>query len=444
MRSRPQGRLPRRTFLSFAAGTSALGMAACSGGSVTGNTGDSEGRTTISVWHQSTAEAATKLDELIAQFNDAQADYTVSAQFIPGTEVEFIPRLVNAITNDQGPDLVLGNGNPSGLGQVIETGKVVALDDLLGTGKTPLDRAAIPQGMLDASTFDGTLYSLPTDGGDYAVFYNKALFAEAGITTPPTTWAELADVAGRLTTADRYGIYLPIGSGGYGEWTSFTWQSMLWSAGGEFLTADNSDVAFDTPAGVTALKTWTDIVAAGHAYPSSMADSNQNQGFPGFIAQEYAMFIGGAYNLGVVREGLGKENVGVFTFPRITQPAMNTGTNVSYILQTTDEKQSGAWAFLSWWLQPDVQAEWDIATGFLPTNQATTTSAAYADYLADDPDIKVFVDQLEYARTRPSISEYAEVSAALSTEIEKAMLLQQTPEQAIATAAANARAALAG
>jgi len=424
------------------AGASVVGLTACGGGSVTGNREDTEGRTVVQIWHQATDAAAQKLGELIEKFNGEQEDYTVEAQFIPGTEVEFMPRLVSAITNDQGPDLVLGNGNPSALGQIIETGKIVALDDLLSTGETPLDPASIPQGMLDASTFDGTLYSLPTDGGDYAMFYNKAMFAEAGITDVPTTWAEVAEAAAALTTPDRYGIYLPIGSGSYGEWTSFTWQSVLWSAGGEFLTEDNSDIAFDTPEGIAALKAWTDIVGAGHAYPSSMADSNQNQGFPGFIAGEYAMFTGGAYNLATVREGLGEENVGVFTYPQISQPAMNTGTNVSFILATGQERQDGAWRFLSWWLQPEIQAEWDIATGFLPTNQLTTEDPAYVEYLDADPDLKIFVDQLEYARTRPSIAEYSEVSAALSAEIEKAMLGQQTAEQAIATAAANGRAAL--
>jgi len=404
---RPSTRSPRATVLrrSLAVGTvlaTAVALSGCSSGSVTGNAGDSAGRTTITMWNQATGDAATKLTELVERFNDAQDEYTVQSQSIA-------------------------------------TGKIVPLDDKLGTGDYDLSADDIPEGMLASGQFDGTTYALPTDGGDYAIIYNKEMFAEAGITDTPTTWDELAADAKTLTKDGQYGVYLPIGSN---EWPVFTWQSMLWSAGGEFLDEDNTEVAFDSPEGVAALTTWTDMVKDGVAYPSSAADSNQNQGAPFFNAGQFAMFIGGAYNLSTVEEGIGAENVGVFTFPQLEQPAMNTGTNVSYVTKGTEEQEAGSYAFLSWFMQPDQQAEWDIASGYLPTNTKTADSDTYSAYLEENPLIQVFVDQLDYARSRPSVSNYAEVSAALGAELEKAMLLKESPEDALKAAAAAGQAAL--
>jgi len=429
--------LARRGLALGALVTVAVTLAACSGGSVTGNAGSSDGKTTITMWNQATGDTATKLTEMVDAFNQSQSTYEVKSQFI--APEGFTARLVQALTSNQAPNLVIGDQNPSSLGEAIATGKIVSLDDKLGTGDYPLAAEDIPPGMLASGVFDGTTYALPTDGGDYAVIYNKKKFAEAGITSTPTTWDELAADAKKLTKDGAYGVYLPIGSG---EWPVFTYQSMLWSAGGEFLSEDNKKVEFDSPAGVTALKTWTDMIDAGVAYPSTAADSNQNQGWPAFNAGQFAMFIGGAYNLKSVQDGIGAENVGVFTFPKITTPAMNTGTDVSYVTEGTDEQEAGSYAFLSWFMQPDQQAEWDIASGYLPTNLKTQDSDAWKAHVAENPLLSVFVDQLAYAKSRPSISSYSEISAALGAELEKAMLRQKSPEDALRDAATAGQAVL--
>lgn len=412
-------------------------LAACSTAEPEDTAGDSGERTTITLWNRAVSPAAEKLTELIDEFNTSQDKYTVESQYIPADG--FNVKILQAINSDQAPNLVIGDGNPSQLGEAIETDKIVALDDLFGTGDYPLESSDIAPGMLATGVFDDTTYALPTEGGTYAIIYNKQMFDEAGIKKLPTTWDEVSKAAEKLTTNGRYGIYLPIGSN---EWPVYTWQSMLWSAGGEFLNADNTEVEFNSPEGVEALTTWTDLVKDGYAYPSSAADSNQQNGFPAFNASLFAMFIGQPKDLALTQEALGAENVGVFTFPEIEEPAANTGTNVSYIIDGTDEEEAGAYAFLSWFLQPEQQAGWDIASNYLPTNLATTETKAFKDYLEENPDLQVYVDQLAYAKSRPSILNYAEISAALGAELEKAMLQQKSPADALKDAEAAAQAAL--
>ncbi len=444
--------LTRRGLLGLSTGA-ALAAAGC-GGSVTGNAnsatdsaapsgsaaaGGGGTPTTITTWHQATDAGAKEIAAIVKDYNASQTNYNVALQFVAGTSDQFGPKLVSAITNGQGPDFVFSYAEPAEMGQIIATDKVVQLDSLLATGRNPVDKTKIPPGMLASSRFDDKLYSLPTDGGDYGFLYNKKMFAEAGLTTPPTTWAEVATYAKKLTKKGQYGIYLPISSN---EWTVWTWESMLWSGGGEFLNADNTKVLFNSPAGVNGLKTWVDLITSGVAYPTSLSTTNTDAGAAGFTAGKFAMFIDGAYDLGLVDGTLGQANVGTFAFPKVSVPAMNTGTDVSFILNTTPAAAKGGWDFLSWFMQGPQMARWDVATGFLPCYTTAEDVPAFKAYVAKDDRLQVFIDELAYAKTRPSIAAYTEISQAIGQQLEKALLQKISPADAIATAAKQAQTIL--
>jgi multiple sugar transport system substrate-binding protein len=335
--------------------------------------------------------------------------------------------------------MVLGDSTPQSLSEIVKTGKVVGLDSLLSAPGSSLSKSSFTPGMLSTGTIDGKVYSLPTDGGDYGLVYNKQMFAAAGISAAPTTWAQVAADAAKLTKKGTYGIYLPIGNG---EWTVFTWESMLWSAGGQLLNPADNTVEFDSPAGVKALTTWTSLLKNKLAYPQSLASPSDGQGISSLSARKVAMVITGAYNLGTLDTALGKDNVGTAPLPALSEPAMNLGTDNSYILKGTAAQEAGSWAFLQYWLKPSTQAAWDIATGYLPTNQATATDPAFKSYLAQNPRLQPFVQELSYAKARPSILAYAAMSTALGNQLERAMLLQVSPTAALTTAAKGAQTAL--
>lgn len=416
----------------------ALALSACSSGSVTGNSGGS-GKTQITVWYSSSGAQATEVNKLVAEYNSSQSSVEVQTQYAASSD-QFDAKLINALKNNTGPNLVLGDSTPQQAGQVIQTGKVVSLDSYLSASDSTITTSSLTPGMLSTGTFSGKVYTLPTDIGDYAIVYNKKMFADAGITGLPTTWAQLAADAKILTKGTtQYGMYLPIGTG---EWPVFTWQAMLWSAGGEFLNSDNTKVEFNSPAGVQALTAWTDMLKNGTAYPQSLQSSTDNGGTVAMSAGKAAMAINGAYNLATLDQALGKDNVGVFALPGINTPAMNLGTNNSYILKGSKKVQDASWKFLEWWLKPSVEARWDIATGLLPANTATADDATWKSYLKANPRIAAFAAELSYAKARPSITQYGAVSAALSEQLQAAMLLKTSPSDALATAASQAQAAL--
>lgn len=415
--------------------THASSSATSSGASSSAATGK---RIDLTAWEGDTGAAAKALSQQVAAFNASQSKYHVTTQFIAATGHLFTPKLLTALSSNSGPNLVLSYSEPQDMGEVIKTGKVVSLGSYM---KSSLSRPASDfyPAMLKASTFGGKVYSFPTDGGDYAILYNKKLFRKAGITSTPRTWAQLTADARRLTKGGTYGFYVPWGTN---EWTVWTYESMLWAEGGHLLNSKQTKVAFDTPAGIAGLNVWVKLLKDHLAYPSSLANSNENSGYPGFEAGKVAMYIDGSYDLSKVDGVLGKANVGVFAFPAIKQRAMNTGTNVSFMLKGTKAQQKGEWAYLHYMTKASVQAKWDVATGFLPTVKGVVKTSTYKSYEATDPRLKVFVNELRYAHTRPSIVAYSQMSTALGQQLDAAFLGKESASKALSVAASQANAAL--
>jgi multiple sugar transport system substrate-binding protein len=83
---------------------------------------------------------------------------------------------------------------------------------------------------------DGGVYALPQDSGPMAMFYNKAVFDQYGLTVP-TTWDEYVATAEQLHAANP-NAYITNDTGDAGFTTS-----MIWQAGGQpFTTTDSTDV----------------------------------------------------------------------------------------------------------------------------------------------------------------------------------------------------------
>ena len=78
-----------------------------------------------------------------------------------------------------------------------------------------------------------------------ALFYNKKVLAEAGV-TPPKTWDELQSAAAKLTKGDQYGFAVDANATYEGTWQFLPF---MWSNGG-----DEKDIA--TPETAEALQLW--------------------------------------------------------------------------------------------------------------------------------------------------------------------------------------------
>lgn len=89
-----------------------------------------------------------------------------------------------------------------GLGQLM---RPLTDEDLDKNGVKPAD---FDPTILDALKFDGKQIALPYDLGPYLIFYNKDMFAAAGVPEPREGWTadDFVSAAKKLTTGDKYGF----------------------------------------------------------------------------------------------------------------------------------------------------------------------------------------------------------------------------------------------
>ena len=174
----------------------------------------------------------------------AETDGGSELQLIEASDRDdLLARLSTSFSGGQPPDLFLINYRFFGqfaardvlepLGPRIEESSVLQLEDLY------------PEAV-DAFRFGGQLLCLPQNISSLVVYYNRDLFAAAGVEEPVEgwTWDEMVQAATALTdpTIDQYGLGL--------EPTIIRIAPFIWSNGGElFDDPDNpTRFALDSPA----------------------------------------------------------------------------------------------------------------------------------------------------------------------------------------------------
>jgi raffinose/stachyose/melibiose transport system substrate-binding protein len=107
-------------------------------------------------------------------------------------------------------------------------------------------------------TVDGKIYGVPFDVGMVGFWYNKDLFAKAGITAPPTTWTEFLAAVDALKAK---GV-TPIALAGKDKWPGhFYWAYLaMRTAGLDALAAAAKSKSFDNPDFVTAGKHFKELI----------------------------------------------------------------------------------------------------------------------------------------------------------------------------------------
>jgi multiple sugar transport system substrate-binding protein len=105
-------------------------------------------------------------------------------------------KITQSIRGGTAPDVAISFSTDD-IGQYCSSG---AFQDLSGyISRDKVDLTQIPKASRDYTTFKGKRCAMPLLADVYGLYYNKALFAKAGISAPPKTMAELAADAKKLT-----------------------------------------------------------------------------------------------------------------------------------------------------------------------------------------------------------------------------------------------------
>ena len=156
----------------------ALGLAACGADDGGGDpAAAAAAKGPITIWLSNNPDEVSWGKAMVEKWNAAHADQKVTAQEIPaGKSSEEV--IGAAITAGNAPCLVY-NTAPAAVPQFQKQGGLVALDDF-PDGKAYVEARSGETAKQYTST-DGKLYQMPWKSNPVMIFYNKELFAKAGI-----------------------------------------------------------------------------------------------------------------------------------------------------------------------------------------------------------------------------------------------------------------------
>lgn len=376
----------------------------------------------LTFWHYWDGANGQALQSLIDRYEKAHPGVTIDATFVPGSDL--VTRLQTAIAGHQMPTMAIADLVTMPL--LTSSGALVPLDDYLAA--SGLDLTDYFDGPLAYGLRDGHRYSLPVSASDLGLYWNKALFEAAGLdpNKPPTTWEELTAYAQKIHAATgKVGLELYTGGG---EGTSWQWQVYLWGAGGDVLSSDLTRPAFNQEPGVRALQYWVDRVQDGS---SSIAPWGL------FGRGEAGMVMDGSWMTQFfpmqVDFQLGSA---AFPHPADGAPATNLGGEQVFLFKSDAATQKAAWDFIDWFSSPEVQVQWDRATGFMPVRRSVANDSSYVAWVENArPLLRPFVESMAYAHARPPVEHYSQISDILAEHILQALHGRMSPKAALDAAA---------
>lgn len=137
-----------------------------------------------------------------------------------------------------------------------------------------IDPQDYPAELTQLYTYDDVLYAAPKDYDTVAIWYNKALFDEAGVEYPDDTWT--------LETYKQKAVELHNALGDQGVWgcaevlsNTASYYHSIPTAGGHVISEDGTASGYDDPKTVEGIRFWRDLIDSGACPdPQYMAENS--------------------------------------------------------------------------------------------------------------------------------------------------------------------------
>ncbi|MFE6420269.1 ABC transporter substrate-binding protein [Streptomyces rochei] len=410
-----------------------LTAAACGGGS-TGTEGSNERPKTLTYW-ASNQGANLEVDKKILQPEldkfEKETGIEVKLEVVPWSDL--LNRILTATTSGQGPDVLnIGNTWSASLqagGALLPWdeknfeaigGRDRFVESALGsTGAQGQDPAAVP------------LYSMA-----YALYYNKKMFADAGIEKPPATWEELAETGKRLSRDGTWGL------GAEGSNLSNNIHQVFVLAkqhGADFFTADGR-ADFTSDGAVAAVKQYVDLMAKDKIIAPGNAEYAQNQSLSDFAKDKTAMVLWQTASATFAAQGMDEDEWGVAPAPvQSGKPGPGKATNsmvagINMAVFKNTKNIDGAKKFVKFMTSDEEQVILNKAYGSIPPVKAAQQDPAFSA-----PALTVLRDTLaDSATALPQVPEESQFETVVGTAV-KELFADAAAGRAVTTESVRAK-----
>ncbi|WP_251045836.1 sugar ABC transporter substrate-binding protein [Oceanobacillus sp. ISL-73] len=364
----------------------------------------------------------------IGQFNQWKAR---SSEFTEetGIEVEFI-----GIPYESLLDRILAEGI-SGKPTFDLVTHLDVMGPSLSTFLEPLNEYAdadffdrFPDSIVELSTFEDKIYSVPLRANAQILLYRKDVFEDLGI-DPPKTWEDLEAAGDIITEETDMSAITPYFKAGKNGQNLSIWATYLWGNGAEILDENNQPV-FNSPEGIAATEQYIDLLRDGLA-PKGAVSFDEQESRTHFKQGRSAMWIGWWWVYSDFNESDSsaeevRGNVGFTTVPTWEGGEQVSGISTFPIaMMESSKKKEEAWKFIEWLSRPENEKSivMDSLEDKVPADQFSTDIVQLENLRdeelneAGDNLFNIGGDSFENAKIFPTLREWPQVSTVLSRAI---------------------------
>jgi sn-glycerol 3-phosphate transport system substrate-binding protein len=390
-------------------------------------------------------ERAAEFNELFPQYNVTIQGYSNYEELFAATalaaEQGTLPAVVQyfEVATQDARDSGYFKSIASALGDRTEiNGLEVNLDDFVGP-------------VASYYTLDGEFTSMPWNTSSAIWFSNMTILNEAGIDTPPATWADVeaaCEAVMALESAPEYCFTFPNHGWFFEQWLAQ--QDALFANNNNGRDARATEVVFGSDAGVAILAWLKDMQTKGYLYYSgaqggdSWATVDQ-----AFGSQQVAMAAYSSSDTAVYTDtGAANGFEVVASFLPYNQETGWTGNLIGgaslwLVDGLAPEVEDGALSFLVFMNDTANAASWHQLTGYIPVRLSAAEELTAEGWFAEHPNFSVAGDQLAQSTVTPATSGAIlgafpairnvvtqAVDTALLTDEDPAAILQAAQEEA--------------
>ncbi|MDR3514427.1 MAG: sugar ABC transporter substrate-binding protein [Azospirillaceae bacterium] len=221
-----------------------------------------------------------------------------------------------------------------------------------------------------------TAYMLPYGFYLRALFYNKKVFAEAGVTEPPKTLDEFLDVSRKISAVPgKYGYCLRGGPGGLNGWVMF---SATEAGSNSFFRPDGTST-FADPGWAKGITYLVDLYKKGYV-PKDSVNWGFNEVVAGFYSGTCAMLDQDPDALIAIADRMKPEDYGVVPMPKGPDgksfPTIGFG---GWSMFANSSHKDLAWKLIATLEGTAGNIAWNKKTGALPVHKSAEHDPFYAD-----------------------------------------------------------------
>ena len=405
--------------------------------------------TEISWWHAMTGANNEVVETLSKEFNESQSEFKVTPVF-KGTYPETLNAGIAAFRAKQPPHIIQVFDVGTGVMMAAE-GAVKPVAEILSMGGATFDKSQYLPGIVAYySKPDGTMLSFPYNSSSPILYYNKDIFAKAGLDAenPPKTWPEVFEAARKIKTSGAAACGL---TSTWLTWIGLenfsAWNNLQYATHENGLASTDVELKINAEPFVKHFQTIADLAKEGvFRYGGRTSEAKQL-----FLSQECGIFTESSGGLGdVIKSGINYGLGQLPYYPDLEGAPQNTipgGASLWVFGGKSDEEYKAVAAFFNFLSQTEIQSRLHQVSGYLPVTMAAFKATEDSGFYEKNPGRKIPITQMmgkeptENSRGVRLVN-LPQVRDIQNEELEKMLAGEQTAQQALDNAVKRANEAI--